>query len=166
MHSANFETYLLCAVAAVFLIARQFVTQPRNARRMWLVPAAGAIFGLQALSKTPPDNAAAAAFIMFSLALAAGLGLARGFTLRAWAGAGGQILTCGSRATLGLWAVAVVVRVGLYLIAPHGAPVSDLPLFLGATFGAQNVVVWLRAQNAMQAAGETRTSRTCVLNSG
>jgi hypothetical protein len=159
MQNANFDTYLLCAVAAVFLIARQFMTQPLNARRMWLVPAAGALFGLQALSKTPPDNAAAATFIMLNLALAAVLGLARGFTLRAWAGPGGQVLTRGSMATLGLWTVAVVVRVGLYLIAPHAATVADLPLFLGATFGAQNVVVWLRAQNAMQAAVETRTSR-------
>jgi hypothetical protein len=139
-------TYLLWVGVAVFLIVRQFRPKPISEKTLVMLPLIGGLIGLQALARTPPDSLAAVTLISVNLALGAVLGLARGASSKVWRTSAGTWVSRGGVLTLVLWLAAVGARIGLAVSFPGALPLSELPLFLAVTFGAQNLVLWLRTE--------------------
>lgn len=158
------QQYLLFAVLAValvlFIIYRQLRRQPMEGRRLVVVPLVLALVGLYSLSNKPPAAGAAVTALVASLVCAVILGLARGASMRVWWEAG-SVLRQGGLLTLALWIVSIAVRIGIGAIAKRAGvaqsvTVGELPLFLGVTLAAQNVVLWTRAQALGVSAGTGR----------
>ncbi len=139
---------LLWAALVVLLIVRQFLPQAVRPRTMLLLPLVAGYFGLQALTRTPPDGVLAIALLGLNLVVAAGLGGLRGATIRLWRDASGAWMSQGTVLTLLLWIGLVVARVGLIVLAHGTLPVQEIALFVGVTFGAQSLVLWVRMQGA------------------
>jgi hypothetical protein len=57
----------------------------------------------------------------------------------------------GTLLTLGLWVLSLAVRVGLGLGGHLDAELNTVLIFLAVTFGAQNLLVWLRTGVAQTA---------------
>lgn len=143
--------YLLWAALAAFVIVRQFLPTTLNSRRMLLVPVGAGLFGLRALAGAPPETVFAAALLAANLLAGAGLGALRAATMRVWRRADGTWMSQGTLVTLLLWAASIGIRVPLMFVVGGGSPPGELPLFLGVTFGAQSLVVWLRMQRLADA---------------
>lgn len=148
------QQYLLTAAIgvalALLIIYRQLRRQPLEGRRLIILPLVLAVLGLYSLSHKPPTAGAAVAALVISLASAVVLGLARGGSMHVWLEAG-SVLRQGVLLTLVLWIVSIIVRVAIGAIAQRSGvaqsvTVGELPLFLGVTLAAQNVVIWQRAQ--------------------
>jgi hypothetical protein len=137
-------SYLLLAAVAVFFIARQFVASPVRERALVALPLIAGLIGVQALVKAPPQSLAAAALIIVNLGLAAVLGVARGATLKVWRARSGTWMFRGGTLTLLLWLAAIGIRIAGALVFPAAMSFGELPLFLAVTFGAQNLLLWLR----------------------
>jgi hypothetical protein len=142
---------LIWVAAAIVVVGRQFL--PRTVNPLWLLgtPLVMGYFGVQAVLKTPPETALATALFAANLAAAVALGLARGASSRLWRAADGTWMQRGTLLTLGLWVLSVAVRVGLGLAGHLEAELNTVVLFLAVTFGAQNLVVWLRTGGARTA---------------
>ena len=145
------SNYLVWVAAAIVVIARQFL--PRAVDPRWLLgaPLVMGLFGVQADLKAPPETALATALFAANLGAAVVLGLARGASSRVWRAAEGTWMQRGTLLTLGLWILSLAVRVGLGLAGNLDAELSTVLLFLAVTFGAQNLVVWLRTGGAQVA---------------
>jgi hypothetical protein len=140
------------AAIALLVIARQFM---RRRVRGWMligVPLLMLWGAYSTLKNTDPvatwDDAV---FATVGLALAVVLGVLRGSFVRLWRDAEGQIWARGSAALLALWVASIGVRTGLavaasYFGVPAAASAGESMLFAAATIGAQNVVMWVRAQ--------------------
>jgi hypothetical protein len=147
---------LLIAALAVFVIVRQFTPQLIRARALLVVPLVAGYFGLQALTRTPPDGVLAIALLAANLAVAVGLGALRGATIRVWRDAAGAWTSQGTVLTLGLWLALIAVRVAMAVLAHGALPVQEIALFVAATFVAQNLIVWLRTQGRAAAGALVR----------
>jgi hypothetical protein len=140
---------VVAAVALlVLIIYRQMSTQLIQPRQLIVPPAILGIFGLYTIQGHPPNSAAAGVALGASVITALAFGVARGLTTRIWSDHG-VAMRKGTTATLALWIAAIAVRIAIGLVARHtGVPynltVSEIPLFLGFTLAAQNVVIWLR----------------------
>lgn len=143
---------LVLVLIAAYVLIRQFVARTVDPRRLLLMPAVLLFLGL---SRWSPPNAATAGglaalgLLAFNVAVAVALGLARGLSMRTWRDAAGAYWVKGTLLTAGLWVATILVRLatmGLSVAAGFsmGDLRSELPLLLGITIGAQNLVVWLR----------------------
>ena len=150
MNTQYIPTVILGVALVLFIIYRQLMRRPVEDRQLVVVPLVLAGLGLYNLDKQPPGMSAAVTALVASLVIAVVLGLARGRSMRVWQEAG-SVLRQGAPITVVLWIIAIVLRIGIGAIA-HRAGVAqsvtfgELPLFLGVTLAAQNVVIWMRAQ--------------------
>ncbi len=142
---------------ALLVIYRQFTAQPLRGRPLVVLPVLLAAMGTSNLAQQPATAPAAIAVLVVNVAIAAALGLWRGTRIRMWRDATDTILRQATLLTLALWLVALALR-ALTAIIGHASGsassvgIGELPLFLGITFAAQNLVVWARAQSLLQAA--------------
>jgi len=148
------QQYLLTLVLGIalvlFIIYRQLVKRPVESRQLVVLPLVLAALGLTNLNHEPPATSAAVSTLVASLASAVVFGLARGVSVRVWQEAG-TVLRQGTAITLALWVIAIALRIGIGAIAhrdgvAQSVTFGELPLFLGVTLAAQNVVIWMRAQ--------------------
>ncbi|HZV50126.1 MAG TPA: hypothetical protein VFD49_10210 [Candidatus Dormibacteraeota bacterium] len=139
---------VIVAVALVALIGRQLTARPLNERRLWLMPLAALAYGAYRLLQAPGPDAATLATLALEAAVLGGLGLARGASIRVWTSPEGVPMSRGTLLTLGLWAVAIAVRLGAALLQGGGgsAGVGELIFLVGVSFATQNAVIWARAQ--------------------
>jgi hypothetical protein len=143
--------YLVVAAAGallIFIIYRQMSTQSIQLRPLIVPPAILGIFGLYTIQRHPPNSAAAGVAFGSSVIAALAFGVARGLTTRIWLEQG-IAMRKGTITTLMLWIAAIAVRIAIGLVSrragvPYNLTVSEIPLFLGFTLAAQNVVIWLR----------------------
>jgi hypothetical protein len=142
------SNYLIWAAVAVFFIVRQFMPTAIRTGSLVLVPLVMACFGVQAVVQTPPETLPAVT--VFALDAVAGvvLGLARGASTKVWQSADGTWMRSGTALTLGLWIVSIAARVGLGFLGHGAVSFNEITFFLALTFGAQNLVVWLRTCDA------------------
>jgi hypothetical protein len=135
---------LLIAAVAVLVIARQFMPRQVRYRAMVAVPLIAGYLGLQALAKTPPDGTFAVTLLGANLLAGAVTGLVRGATFRIWHDRYGVLMMQGTALTFACWLVSIALKVALG-VAGHGSfAMNEVALFVAVTFGAQNLVVWLR----------------------
>ena len=150
MNLQYLPTVVIGAALVLFIIYRQLMTRPVEARQLVVLPLFLAVLGLINLNKEPLATSAAVTALVASLASAVAFGLARGVSMRVWQDAG-SVLRQGAPLTLALWIIAIALRIGIGALA-HRAGVAqsvtfgELPLFLGVTLAAQNLVIWMRAQ--------------------
>jgi hypothetical protein len=150
MNTQYLPTVVIGAVLVLFIIYRQLVRRPVEGRQLVVLPLVLAVLGLYNLNRQPPAASAAVIALVASLATAVVLGLARGLSMRVWQDAG-SVLRQGAPITAALWIIAIALRIAIGAIA-HRAGVAqsvtfgELPLFLGVTLAAQNLVIWMRAQ--------------------
>ena len=141
----------MVAIAAALLVLtvyRQMRTQPIQPRPLIVPPAILVVFGFYTIQGHPPNSAAAGVALGSSAITALAFGVARGVTTTIWLDHGGAMRK-GTTTTLMLWIAAIAVRIAIGFVARHsGVPYnltfSEIPLFLGLTLAAQNVVIWLR----------------------
>lgn len=143
-------TILIAAVLIVFIIYQQVRTRPLNPRQLVVLPLFLAALGVVNLNQHPPASAAAGGALAASVIIAVVLGIARGITTRVW-WADGVLLRKGTVITLVLWVVSIGLRLLIGLVARRGGvPLSvttgEIPLFLGVTLAAQNLVIWMHGQ--------------------
>ena len=152
--------YLLTVVpwiaVALLVIYRQCTAQPLRGRPLIVLPVLLAVMGISNLAQQPATAPAAIAVLVANAVIASTLGLWRGSSIRVWRDATDTILRQATLLTLALWLVALALR-ALTATVGHASglagsvSVGELPLFLGITFAAQNLVVWTRAQSLRQA---------------
>ena len=122
-----------------------------------MLPAILAAMGISNLSRQPTTASATIAVLVANVAIAIMLGLWRGTSIRVWRDDTDTILRQATLFTLALWLVAIALRaltavVGHISGSASSVSVGEIPLFLGITFAAQNLVIWSRAQSLRQAA--------------
>lgn len=122
-----------------------------------MLPAILAAMGISNLTRQPTTASATIAVLVANVAIAITLGLWRGTSIRVWRDATDTILRQATLFTLALWLVAIALRaltavVGHIADGASSVSIGEIPLFLGITFAAQNLVVWARAQSLRQAA--------------
>jgi hypothetical protein len=146
--------YVVTVVIAVLLIAfiiyQQIRTRPINPRQLVVVPLFLGFMGVTNLNNHVPDSTAATTALGASVVTALLFGVARGITTHVWR-ADGALLRKGTTVTLALWLMGIVVRIAIGVVARReGVPLSvttgEIPLFLGITLAAQNILIWIRAQ--------------------
>jgi hypothetical protein len=121
-----------------------------------VLPVILAAMGISNLAQQPATAPSAIAMLAVNAVIAITLGLWRGTSIRVWREAAGTILRQGTLLTLAIWLVAIALR-ALTAIIGHASGMAssvsfgELPLFLGITFAAQNLVVWARAQSMRRA---------------
>ena len=148
--------YLLTVVpwiaVAILVIYRQFTAQPLRGRPLIVLPAILAVMGISNLAQQPTTAPATIAVLVVNVAIALTLGLWRGISIRVWRDTADTVLRQATLLTLALWLVALALR-AITAIIGHASgsagslSIGELPLFLGITFAAQNLVVWTRAQS-------------------
>jgi hypothetical protein len=150
MSSQYLPAVIIGVVVVGFIIYRQLERREIEGRRLVVLPLALALLGIFNLDKEPPASGAAVTALVASMTSAVVFGLARGVSTRVWQDPDG-LMRQGTSITLGLWIISIALRIGIGAVA-HRAGVSqsvtfgELPLFLGVTLAAQNVVIWMRAQ--------------------
>src|SRR5947209_7261408 len=102
-----YGTIALGIAAAGFILVQQFQARPLNSRLLFGVPVALTLWGAGSLSHS--SNAESVLFFALNAAVAAGLGIWRGSSVRVWTDAG-QTFQQGTIVTLGLWLVSLAVR--------------------------------------------------------
>jgi hypothetical protein len=134
----------------IFLIGRQFVPQRVNGGRTWLFPIIITIYGLYLIAQHPPTALIDLGLLGLNVVVGLVLGFARGYSMRYWRDAAGQMMRQGTILTLLLWVVSFGARFGLEF-AIHGGftaqAQTELPLFVGVTLGAQSLAMWMRTQH-------------------
>jgi hypothetical protein len=145
-------TIVIAAVVLVFIVYQQMRSRPIQSRQLIVIPVILALLGIANLQKHPPDSTAAAVALAASVITAITFGVGRGMTLQIWR-AKAVSMRKGTGATLALWVTGLALRIVIGIVADRsGVPTSvttgELPLFLGITLAAQNVVIWLRGQDA------------------
>jgi hypothetical protein len=148
--------YLLTVVpwiaVAILVIYHQFTAQTLRGQAMIVLPVILAVIGISNLTRQPSLAPTTMAVLVVNVLIASTLGLWRGTSIRLWREGTDTILRQATLLTLVLWLVAIALR-ALTAIIGHASGVAssvsfgELPLFLGITFAAQNLVVWTRAQS-------------------
>ncbi|HEX6507748.1 MAG TPA: hypothetical protein VF221_08970 [Chloroflexota bacterium] len=143
-------TIIIAALLLVFVVYQQMRTRSIQSRQLIVVPVFLALLGIINLQKHPPDSTAASVALAASVLTAIVFGVGRGVTVQIWR-AGDVLMRKGTAATLVLWVVGIALRIVIGIVAGRsGVPTSvttgELPLFLGITLAAQNVLIWLRSQ--------------------
>lgn len=146
-------TIVVAALIVVFIVYQQMRTRPMQPMQLVAVPAFLALLGVLNLEKHPPDSAAAAVALGASVVTAIVFGFGRGVTIQVWH-ASAALMRKGTTATLVLWVVGIALRIAIGIVAGRaGVPTSvstgELPLFLGITLAAQNVLIWVRGQETV-----------------
>jgi hypothetical protein len=141
---------VVIAALVILMIGRQFVPQRVNGNRAWIFPAALTVFGLYLIGQHPPTGALDIVLLGVNLTVGIVLGFGRGYSMRYWRDAAGSWMRQGTILTFGLWVLMFGLRFGLDFVV-HGSftpqAQAELPLFIGATFGAQAIATWLRMQH-------------------
>jgi hypothetical protein len=132
-----------------FVLYRQLSAQPVRGLRLGVLPAVLGAIGLEQLVRQPLVSGSGVSVLAVGIAVGLAVGLWRGTTFRVWVDAG-RVLAKGTAMTLVTWAVLIVVRLpfaflGFSAHRPRGFAIGELLLALAATFGAQNAVIWARA---------------------
>lgn len=148
---------LLWIAAGGYIVVQQFQPRPLNSRMLVGIPLALAFWGAGSL--THLGDVGSIAFFSLNAVVAAGLGVWRGSSVRVW-NDGSRAFQQGTIATLGLWLVSIVVRLALVAVGHVGGlsmseSMAELPVLLGITLGAQNLVIWMRS--AVPAPGLARS---------
>ena len=146
-------TIALAVLLVGFVIWQQVRTRPINPRQLVIPPLILAFLGITNLSGHPPDSAAADAALAASVLTGLVFGVARGISTRVW-WSNGELLRKGTTVTLVLWAVAIVVRLLITVVARRqgvaaSVTTGEIPLFLGITLAAQNLLIWRRRQEEL-----------------
>jgi hypothetical protein len=145
---------LLLVAVAVFVIVRQLAPQAIRPRSLLVVPLVAGYLGFQGLTGAPPAGVLAIGLLAVNLVLAVGLGALRGATMRVWQSASGAWMSQGTLVTLGLWLALIAVRLAMAVLDRGALPLQEIGLVVAATFGAQNLIVWLRTQSGAAAVAE------------
>jgi hypothetical protein len=140
------ELYLVIGGLVLFAIGRQFLPQPVNEGRWWLIPAAMLAYGLYQMTQQPLPGLAAGAALVVDLAISIVFGLLRGLTTRVWVGADGRTMKRGTLLTFVCWAASFGARFGAMALFHTGFDHAGLLVFLGLSLGVQAAVVQLKAQ--------------------
>lgn len=150
-------TPLLIDLAVLtLLVARQVRVRPAGGGRLPLVLAVAGVAELASYLRVHPATAGVYVFLAASLTAAAVLGAARAVTVRLWR-AGGQMMRQGTWLTVVLWLVSAGLHFALAAWLPEaGAAAAAALLFLGATLGAQQVVLAARARTLVTGPGLPR----------
>jgi small-conductance mechanosensitive channel len=149
MSEQSLITGLVAAVVVVVVIGRQFLPQRVNGGRFWVFPVILTVYGLYEIGKQPPAGAVDVALLALNVVVGIALGFARGYSMRYWRDATGQLMRQGTILTFALWVLSFGIRFGLEFVVYHGftgRAQSELPLFIGATLGAQALAMWMRTQ--------------------
>lgn len=144
MQLANPANYLIIAVIVIFFIGRQFMPRQLSDKQLWLLPVAATVYGLYQMTRTQPSGLIDIAMLVANVTLGAVLGLGRGLTMKVWRSAGGSLMTQGTVLTLVLWVVSFGLRFGIGFLSHSAVNMTELPIFIGVTFGMQNAAIWLR----------------------
>jgi hypothetical protein len=142
---------LLWIALGVFAIVRQFQARQVNGRALVVLPAVLIGAGWGAVAHL--SSVELGFFFGLNLIAAAGLGIWRASTIRIWTDAE-QVWQKSTGATAALWLAAVAVRIALTVLGVLGGlsvgqMTAELPVLLGITLGAQNLVLWLRSNPAL-----------------
>lgn len=142
-------TFVLIAGVLVWAIARQVQARQLNSRSLVVIPAVCAYFAFQQGPVLAHLDALSWGFLAVSAAVGAAAGFARGFTIRTWLGGDGSWWTQGTWLTLAIWGAMIAFRIVASVIAHFAgvattAMTAEILVMVGITFGAQNLVVWLR----------------------
>ncbi|GAA1152096.1 hypothetical protein GCM10009630_57980 [Kribbella jejuensis] len=153
---------VIYAGVIAFVLYRQMSAQPVRGLRLVVLPAVLGLLGLEQLVRQPLVPGAGMSVLGVGLVIGLAVGVWRGTTFRVWAEAG-RVLAKGTAMTLVTWAVLIVVRLpfaflGFTAHRPRGFVIGELLLVLGATFGAQNAMIWVRA-NRVDVGGLWSTAR-------
>lgn len=149
MNVNTVATVLLIAAAVVWILWRQVQAQPVKAKMLLVVPVLLGYFGIRDTASGTWTDPAALALIAVGALASAGVGLARGTTIRVWRERDGVWWSKGSKATLLLWGVMILVRGTLDGVAHatgHSAAGGLGPMLLsfGLSFAGQNAVIAMR----------------------
>jgi FtsH-binding integral membrane protein len=144
-------TIVIAALLLVFIIYQQVRTRSINPRQLVVLPVFLAILGIVNLDKHPPASASAGTLLAASVITALVFGAARGITTEVWWSPDREQLRKGTTVTLLLWIAAIALRIVIAIIGhregvPTNVSTGEIPLFLGITLAAQNLVIWQRAQ--------------------
>ena len=111
-----------------------------------------------------PTDAAAVAYMALSLGLSVALGVWRGAVIPAWRDAAGDWISKGNALTITLWIVLIAAKFAMGTVASitgwfPATGTSEVFLFLGISFAAQNLVVARRTIARDAVVGEPALSR-------
>ena len=145
---------LAIGALVIFVIARQLMPAQLSGRRLLLFPAIAAYGVVQTSPSLARLDLLGIGMLVFGGAVGLVFGALRGLTVRIWQAADGSTWTRGTWLTLALWVAMILVRIGTtaadYLLGiDTKALTGELMVFMLLTFGAQNAVVWLRAQSRL-----------------
>lgn len=149
MSQQTLITALIAIVVVVLVIGRQFVPRRVKEGRFWIFPVIITLYGLYTIAQHPPTGLLDLGLLAFNIVVAIALGFARGYSMRYWRDATGQMMRQGTILTFGLWVVSFGIRFGLEYVVYHGftgQAQAELPLFIGATLLAQAGAMWMRVQ--------------------
>lgn len=152
----NPVTLLLIGGLVVWAVARQVQARQVTPRSLVLVPVIALFFAVQQGSNLNDLGLTSWIFIALSAAAGLVLGVARGFTIRTWIAADGTAWMKGTALTMALWAALILFRVAASIVAhfagvPTAAMIGEIMIMVALTFGAQNLVVWMRTLEAVPA---------------
>lgn len=134
----------------VFILYRQMSRRPLSPRRLIILPAVMAVFGVQQVSRQSfTVDAGTVMFLGLSLVVSVLAGLWRGTTFRLWVEAG-VVMVKGTAMTMVSWGVLLAIRIPFALAShaaryPQGLTIGELLVALAVTFAAQNTVLWTRS---------------------
>jgi hypothetical protein len=149
------------------LISRQFRTRPiRDESSLRLFAVIGIIGFIETVDALKMKTnfkagaeAAAVAWIIGSLVLAAVLGVMRAKSMKVWKSKSDVMVGKGSAVTLALWIVAIAVHFAFEVGINHSSGSSSLGgatilLYLAVSLGVQREVLRLRASEFVKQSGE------------
>ena len=143
---------LMLAALIAFAIYRQTRTAPVVSSGRFsisLIYAALAGFGVATSGWSPPSGIGWV-FLLTGFALSAVVGTARGMLTKLWRADDGRTMRCGTGSTIGLFFVALAVKVamGIYARANHiadGADFGEILVVVAIMSAAQAEIVFRRA---------------------
>lgn len=155
--SASITSAAVSLGVLVYLLVRQ--RQVRVLQTRMVLPLVLIVLGLvnvsAAMKSRPLSSGQLAVLVALLAGDAIGLGAVRAVTVRLWR-QGGVVYRQGTWLTVGLWVVGVAIHEGSLLAAHMDS--SSLVLYMGATLGAQMVVLTSRAGRSGQLESEPRAA--------
>ncbi len=139
--------FIVLAILLPWSLYRQMHEHPVTREGLIKLPLIFAAIGLLGwTAQDNPTDAAAAGYMALSLGLSVGLGIWRGAVIPTWRNAAGDWMSKGNRLTITLWIVLIAAKFVMGTIASitgwfPASGTSEVFLFLGISFAAQNLVV-------------------------
>jgi hypothetical protein len=139
--------FLVLAVLLPWSLWRQMHEHQITREGLIKLPLIFAGIGLLGLgTQDIPTDAAAAAYVTFSLALSVSLGVWRGAVIAVWRNAAGDWMSKGNRLTISLWIALIAAKFAMGTVASitgwlPATGTGEVFLFLGVSFAVQNLVV-------------------------